>query len=493
MLYLNQVNNLEIRCFLAQRLSTREKLCYGLGDVSNGLAVSSVTVWYQYYLTDVVGLMVGFAAGAVMVGRLWDALTDPIMGWMTDHTKSRWGKRLPYLLFGSVPYAIAYLILWSIPELPSQQQLFIYVTLALILFNTCLTVVFVPYTSLTAAITEDYHERTSITGYRMVCSQVAFLIGATLPPVIVGWFEKSDPNSTFNSFFGSWAATAHQGHMITAAAFGCVMIAAILVTFFGTSERDVREPIQESDSTPLSYASSILEELWGNRPFLIAVLILLLSNCAATLQAVNLPYYLEYVLLLEKSRTSILFTIFAAAIVSVPIWVLITKKYGKAETYRAAMLFYVFFLCGIPFVGTGIANYIYLIAALVGFAYASALTIPWAIIPDVVEYDELKTGQRREGLFYGGTTFSYKAATGIAFFLSGVTLQVFGYTAKVEQTIEAQNAIKFLVGPGPALLLVCAAVLALKYPLTSERHEKILEELAARRKSKATPSTPEDN
>jgi GPH family glycoside/pentoside/hexuronide:cation symporter len=95
----------------APRLTVKEKVSYGIGDVSNGLAVSSVSVWYLYYLTDIVGLMAVYASAALMIGRLWDAVTDPVMGWISDHTRSRWGKRLPYLLFGAIPYAISYFAL----------------------------------------------------------------------------------------------------------------------------------------------------------------------------------------------------------------------------------------------------------------------------------------------------------------------------------------------------------------------------------------------
>ncbi len=472
----------------ANTLSFKEKLCYGLGDVSNGLAVSSVSVWFLYYLTDVAGLGAFLAGVAVTVGRLWDAVTDPIMGWITDHTKSRWGKRLPYLLFGAIPYAISYAALWMVPEFETERSIFIYITVALLIFNTCLTVVFVPYTSLTAAITNSYDERTSLTGFRMVSSQVAFLLGASLPPLIVSW-STSEHWLAINDLFGTWGGTARQGHLIQAVLFGLIMVASVWVTFFGTTERDIEPEKSDSDedtvtTSPLSYASSILEELWGNRPFLLSVLILLLANTAATLAAANLPYYLEYVLLMPDQRASILFTLFLSAILSVPFWVKTAKRYGKAETFRVAMLCYVALFCIMPFLGGQTGNWIYLLSIFIGFFHAAAITLPWAIVPDVVEFDELKSGQRREGLFYGGTTFSYKAATGIAFLLSTAILELSGYIANQAQTPLADAAIRFLIGPLPAMVLIFASYLALRYPLTKNRHKKILDELALRKAAK---------
>jgi len=467
----------------ASKLSFKEKLCYGLGDISNGLAVSSISVWFLYYLTDIAGLGAFLAGVAVTIGRLWDAVTDPIMGWITDHTKSRWGKRLPYLLFGSVPYALAYFCLWTIPSFETEREIFIYVTVVLLFFNTCLTVVFVPYTSLTASITDDYDERTSLTGYRMFCSQIAFLIGASAPPIIAAWAVESQYLQGFSHIFGSWSGTARKGYFITASIFAFIIIASILTTFFGIKHRAAEETPTQNDSgaTPLSYASGIVEQLFGNRPFLISALILLFANCAATMAASGLPYYLEYVVELENQRGSILFTLFATAIISVPMWVSIAKRFGKAESFRVAMVLYIAVLLTMPFLGPDSGNVIYPISVLIGFFHAAALVLPWAIVPDVVEYDELKSGKRREGLFYGGTTFTYKAATGIAFLLSSALLEFSGYSAGTQQSEITLRTMRFLSGPAPAFFLLAAAILALRYPLTGEKHRLIVAELSARK------------
>ncbi|MCB0324238.1 MAG: MFS transporter, partial [Bdellovibrionales bacterium] len=134
----------------------------------------------------------------------------------------------------------------------------------------------------------------------------------------------------------------------------------------------------------------------------------------------------------------------------------------------------------LPFLQPEIGGWIYAIAATVGFMHAAAITLPWAIVPDVVEFDELKSGERREGLFYGGTTFSYKAATGLAFLISTSVLQLTGYAAGVAQTPLALGAIRVLTGPFPALALLGAVFLAMRYPLTRERHAQIVAALKER-------------
>jgi GPH family glycoside/pentoside/hexuronide:cation symporter len=136
-----------------------------------------------------------------------------------------------------------------------------------------------------------------------------------------------------------------------------------------------------------------------------------------------------------------------------------------------------------PFLTPAVGNFIYLFAILIGFFHAAALVLPWAIVPDVVEYDELKTGKRREGLFYGGTTFTYKAATGLAFLLSSGLLELSGYVAGPNPGADSLRSMRFLSGPAPAFFLLAAAILALRYPLTGEKHRLIVAELRTRKLS----------
>ena len=464
------------------KLSIKEKLFYGLGDLSHGLAASAIGLWMLKYMTDVAGLGAYSAGLAVMIGRFWDSITDPLMGWITDHTDTRWGKRRPYLLFGAVPYALAFMALWMVPEFDGHQvSIFAYSAITLVLFNTCLTVVFVPYTTLTASITQDYNERTSLTGYRMAASQTGFLIGAVIPIALTQFVTSETGQALVDSYyrkdiFGSWAGTEREGYLIMGVLFGIIMIASILSPFFGTRERKFSDE-QPSTASPFRYASSILDELQGNKPFRLAVCILLITNCATTLVAVILAYYLEYVLYMKDSSVVLFATLFISSILSMSLWVFLAKKYGKAETYRSAMACYAMVLLGLALLSPENTSLIFFVAVLAGIFNAAGLMIPWAIIPDIVEFDQLKKGKRREGLFYGGTTFCYKMATALAIFLSGWVLDLVGYVPNQEQIGMAKNGMRLLIGIIPALLLLIGAILSYRYPLTKERHELILKEL----------------
>jgi GPH family glycoside/pentoside/hexuronide:cation symporter len=474
---------------IMQRLKLSEKLSYGIGDVANGLAVASIGFWLLFYLTDVTGLSPWLAGMAIMIGRAWDAVTDPVMGWITDRTTSRWGKRRPYLLFGAFTYGLAFFSLWIVPSFESEWLRFLYVTIAFIFFNTALTVVFVPYTSLTAAITDDYNERTSLTGFRMVASQIAFLIGATVPPKLISWSSSSSGQETlaalgFDLIFGSWFGTPRVGYLIFGLAFALTMMVTILICFAG-----VRERITVSDSsapaTAWYYMKGVVLLARSSLPFRKSLLIKLFSTCAVTLVAVKLPYYISYVLSIPDQKPYIFGLLFISAIISTPVWVLISKRLGKFDAYKWGMVGYCVVLGLLLVLGQGAAQFIYLIAIAAGFFHAAALMIPWSIIPDVVEHDELTSGHRREGLLYGGTTFAYKLASALAVFLAGLGLEHFGYEPNAVQAAESIFGILLMVSVLPAILLLLSIVAGRGYPLTSEVHAEVKAALIARRAKSA--------
>lgn len=472
----------------AGSVSIKEKICYALGDVGNALAVSSVSFWLLIYLTDVAGLAPAQATLAMMLGRCWDAVCDPVVGWITDHTNSRWGKRRPYLFFFAVPYAVFYAALWMVPGFDAPNAKFLYITTALVLFNTCFAFVLVPYASLTAAITNDYKERISLTGFRMIASQSSFLVGAALPSALMKWVGSDHGKQTLenlglNGIFGSWAGTAHQGYCLMAVGFGAVMIGSIWTVFAGIRERvtEVRHA-HHANASPFSYGLTIIKELRRSRPFRMAVGILCLSEFAGALVAVNIPYFIKYVVRLEEIQTRILCTLFLCAIAAMPVWIRLARKRGKAETYRVVMIVYALVLCMLSLVGQGNKAGVLAVAACGGLCHAAALMIPWSMIPDLVEYDEYTNGERREGLFYGGALFCYKFATAMAVGLSGLVLSLVGYIAENSQPQLVLSGMRALVGVAPAFVLVMASWLASRYPLTAAKHHEIVAALEEKRR-----------
>jgi GPH family glycoside/pentoside/hexuronide:cation symporter len=161
-----------------QKLPVKVKLGFGIGDIGGNLYFTVVAFWLMNYFTDTVGLAAGIAGVAFGIGKVWDAITDPLMGFISDRTRSRWGRRRPYLLFGSFVWFIAMIILFTNPQLDNRSALFVWAVAAYCFLSTAFTVVNVPYSSLTPELTKDYHERSSLNGYRAVFMVIGTLIGA---------------------------------------------------------------------------------------------------------------------------------------------------------------------------------------------------------------------------------------------------------------------------------------------------------------------------
>lgn len=477
-----------------KKLTLSEKLGYGVGDMANGLALASTAFYLLFYLTNVVRLSPELAGAALMVGRLWDAITDPVMGWITDRTNTRWGKRRPYLLFGAIGYGASFFLLWTIPAFSSEAMTFLYVALILILFNTLMTVVFIPYQTLTASMTNDYNERTSLTGYRMVLSQIAFLIGATVPAIIVGW--NSTPAAQellgrlpFAEAWGSWAGSDRQGYFLFAALFMLLIVAAVWTSFAFTREEISNEEPQQLSGSPLGYVRELIKLVSTNRIFRCSLLIKLLSTCAATIVSAKLQYYVTYVLGRQEDFSSIIGSLFVAAIFAIPFWVWLSKRLGKIIAYQIGSYGYCIVLFVLLVSGKDASGFIFPIAVAAGVFHSAALLIPWTIIPDVVEVDEYNQGIRREGLLYGGTTFAYKLGSGLSIFIAGLVLASLGFDPDSASSEDLTSGILLSVTVIPIGLFLLSILAARRYELTAERHSEIVAELKRRRDSTARTST----
>ena len=174
---------------MGDRLSRRTKFMYGAGDTGFSLTSTIIGAYFLIFLVDVVGVAPAVAAAAIFVGRSWDYINDPIFGHISDRTRTRWGRRRPYLLFGPVPYALAFVMLWWRPPLESEIALAVYYAIAYVAYDAAATLVYMPYFALTPELTSDHDERTSLTTVRMFFSILGSLLAFTIPLLIVGGFN----------------------------------------------------------------------------------------------------------------------------------------------------------------------------------------------------------------------------------------------------------------------------------------------------------------
>ncbi len=467
------------------RLPIWTKLVFGAGDWSVSSFGTLRQIFYAIFITDVVGLEPRLASVAALVGIFWDAVNDPLVGVLSDRIKSRWGRRRPFLLWFSIPFGLGFVILWWAPPFESQLALAAFVTFAFMLSDTFQTLVVVPLYALTPEITSDYDERTSLTGFRMFFNLVASLVTAVAAPAIV------------DSVLAS-GASQQQGYLIVGSMFGGLAIIPLLLIFFFIRERERGQAEIEHEES-ISFTDSV-RTAWDNIPFRFATGLYVLNWITFDLVALVLPFFVAYWVskgnLLEKAlglpvESAVFALLLITSVLMVPFWVWMSNRINKHIAYIIGMSIWAVVQLLIFTIQPGQITYILVLSVLAGISVSTAHVLPDALFPDVIEWDELRTRRRQEGIYYGVKNFVRKMTGALAIFIALQALGWFGYQAPPEgatffqQSPSALMAIRILIGPFGALLLFSAVAMAWFYPLTRERHARI-RRLLARRKERST-------
>jgi GPH family glycoside/pentoside/hexuronide:cation symporter len=401
------------------------------------------------------------AAISIFVGRSWDYVNDPLLGHLSDRTRSRWGRRRPFLLFGALPFAVCFCLLWWKPPISSSLGLAVYYALAYLLFDTAATFAYMPYYALTPELTPDYDERTALTSYRMFFSIFASLLAFTLPLLIIGDFNPASTGRV----------------LLMGVIFAVASMIPLLITFAGTREREVFMQMER----PGFFES--LRSAFKNRPFVFSAGLFLLTWVTVGILQTTLLFFLKYVVQRESQSELIMATIFITAIFSLPLWEWVSRRWGKRRAYVAGVAFWA--IVQMTLITLSPASPLPLLLGLcvmAGIGVGAAHVLPWSIIPDAIEWDEWKTGQRHEGMFYSLITLMQKVASSLAIPGILLLLELTGYLPNApQQPASALWGIRIVIGPIPALLLAGGIALALLYPLSRQRHAEIRQQLAERR------------
>lgn len=449
---------------MTNHLSRRTKFLYGIGDTGFSLSLTIVGVYFAIFLTDVVGLSPGIAAIAIFIGRSWDYINDPLIGHISDRTRSRWGRRRPFLLFGALPFGLAFSLMWWRPPLQGDLALAVYYAFVYVLFDAAATFAYMPYFALTPELTPDYDERTTLTTYRMFFSILGSLVAFTVPLMII---DRMAPQNA--------------GRVLAMGLiFGFASAVPLILTFLGTRER--RE-FQELKQPTLRES---LRAALRNRPFIFSAVIFLLTWVSVDILQSTLLYFLKYVMGREAQSDLIMGAIFITAIFALPFWERTSHRWNKRLAYIAGVAFWAAVQLVLITLNAGSGlNLLLFLCMLAGIGVGAAHILPWAIIPDAVEWDEWQTGERHEGIFYSLVTLMQKVASSIAIPMVLLVLELTGYVpGSAEQPGSALLGIRIVVGPVPAALLCLGILFAILYPLSRERHTQISQELEAQRLSR---------
>ncbi|TGK33813.1 MFS transporter [Leptospira gomenensis] len=471
-------------------MQTRTPMTVGVmaGYAAAEIGITAVEVLAQIYLLEffvsAVGLKASLAGLALSLAVLWDAISDPLMGTISDRTKTKFGKRRPYILVGGFLLAMSIYWMFSPPQLETQTEKFFFLLGIYLLVNTAMTVLAVPHIALGGEMTFVPSERTRIFGWRFFFSNVGFILVLILP-------------SVFSQIFPSINETSRLliTRSYTAMTIAGILIFTSILTFFCTKGRDRSETENGDDSRSeevafRSYSKTSragkpsivrtwtknLKTVFKNLYFLPLIAAFIIATFGRTFNSSIVNLYYKYRIRLTESEIGlwILLPFVVCLILSIFLWVYLSGQFGKKKP-----AFWGIFLLGImtvvvyPLFPERAVVPIFFTAVLGGF-FAGAVLLFDSLVADIVDYDELKTGQKREGWFFGLWKMATKTARALGLGLGGFLLGEIGYQeGSLEQIPELGFRLSILFGPVVGGLFLLGAFVFLAMPLTGERHVRI--------------------
>jgi GPH family glycoside/pentoside/hexuronide:cation symporter len=469
-----------------KKLNVRQKLGFGIFDLGGNMLFTLMGFWCLKYLTDVAGLTAALAGTAIGASIIWDAVTDPVMGFISDRTITRIGRRRPYLLFGAIPMMVFLWLFFTAPNIPNETMLLLWAMGILMLVKTASTVINVPYTSLTPELTDDYHERTSLNGYRFGCAVFGTIIGAAAVLPLVGAFGGGG-----------------RGWSMMGLVLGGIMALVTFITFISVKEKKHTR----ADIPTEGFFSTYLA-VFTNKPYVILFFTYALHLTALTFLQSILAYYIDYqypaefvmqlantpfgspeaseVVLRETLTTFSMMALLLTAMVFIPVSVLVSKKIGKKITYQICFAILCIASVAVSTIGHLLPlGWFLALLAFAGIGVGFSYVAPFAMVPDTIEFDAVTTGERKEGAYYGMWTFISKVGMAVSSFISGMVLSAGKYIAPVKldadnivktlaQPESAKIAIRLIVGPLPAVIFLIALILVQFYPLDEKTYKKFM-------------------
>lgn len=441
---------------MSEKLTTKAKILYGIGDLGISLLTASIQFFLLFFYTDIAGIDPAVAGTALLVGKLtWDAINDPLFGYFSDRTRSRWGRRKPYMLLGAVPFGLTVWLLFSIPPGLTGLTAFLAVLGSFLLADTFQTLVSVPYYALSAELTYDYDERTSLISVRMIFTVLGYILGAAATTAVAGLFMSL-----------GWSKTAAYSGM--GAVFGSVAIITLLITTFGVKERP--RPDQQPAKMP---AWEQVRQVFKNRPFVQYVIMSTIISISFTLLTSLLPFFLTYQLQMADQIPLVMLVMLVTIGAFLIPWRYVAQKTNKGPAYALGLAIASVAIIAAFLLPAGPTPWIYLIAFVAGVGFSAQYVFPWSILPDVVEVDQAATNERHEGIYFGVNSFLGKLTGALGIAISGWALKLFGYVPGVEQTSYTLFGIRFFFAIVPVIAFAVALPLLIWYPITRQNHAQL--------------------
>ncbi len=453
-----------------KRHSLGSKLGYATGDILGGGAFTLITILYMAFLISFEGISPALAGLVVMVGKIWDAISDPLMGMISDRTKCKYGRRRLYFLIGIVPVILSFALMWHSFGITGELQKTIYYACMYILFSTAFTIVMVPYNALLPDMVDGYTDRCSYSTIRMFISNLSSLICATVPSLILG----------------QEGTRTQASYLKMSVIFGLFFGLPLIVTFLTTWEKQV---VTEEESQSFSAILNQFKTSFKNRAYRQYLGIFIFGQFTTDVISTVMAFWLVDVLKRIGWLTPMSGIALVVGVLMLPLFNHISKKRGKHLSNVIFQPLRIIALAVAIFMGSDSPSVVLIVVALlIGVGSGASSFVPWTLLPDIPDSDEMITGHQSAGIYAGMSTFVRKFTSGLGIFLVGLLLQSFGYvkndtSALIEQTPRAIFGIRFIIGVIPILLSLITIFISYKYTLTIKNHRLIREAIDYRRKT----------
>lgn len=457
--------------FIDTKISVAKKLFYGVGEFADACLYTVFYVYFLFFLTDVAKIDPALAGTISTVGILWDAITDPIIGSWSDGTKFKSGRRRPFMIAFAIPLGVSAWLLFSVFNLEPTMSKFYYLVMVIVFFTTY-TGYFVPYSALAAEMTPDYDERTSIQSYKGVFISIGSVVGASVPMLLVESFSKA-------------TGSVSSGWSWMAATLGILSTITILISWVGTKNTELKQATPNERETNLSFLERY-KIIFSNRPYRYVIGMYLTVVMGNTLSGAIIVYFCLYYLGLDMATLSLYFACFTGGgILFASLVNVVTRKLGKRRSYMLFISFWCVLFCALFLIRPGYTMLLLFMGFLGSIGWIAMWIITWSMISDVTEVDEWKSGQRREGLYFGFAQFIQKGGAALTMAISGLILSTYGYAPNVEQSAQSILGIRLGVSIYSAIPVLISVIICFFYPLSETKHKALREALAAREEGKS--------
>lgn len=415
-----------------------------------------VSLYLMKFATD--ELLISPASMGVIffISRLWDAVTDPLAGYFSDRTNLKSGRRRPWMLASIVPICLTFYMMWNPPADFDRTGTLIWMGVSVVLFYTAMTAFSVPHTSLGAELSDNYHERTKIFGLRhMIWNTGSLLALIAMHLLIVGENVRE---------------LAHYISILV----GMVTAALICWMFFKIKERP--EFRNRGEKNPFVAFGDVFKNKYAR----ILLAVFFVESIGGATIGILTPYVAEYIVGRPEKTVVYILLYMIPSVFSVPLWLPLSRRVGKKNMWIFSMIVTGLGFGSMFFLKEGSDTLISVLAVICGLGAGSGAVVAPSIQADVIDYDEYRSGKRKEGAYFATWNFAFKSATGLTLMVTGFALSFSGFVPNVEQTEEAKFALLVLYALFPLTCYLCAALIFTRFGLDENEYRNIRSALDAR-------------